>query len=76
MEGNTHIISNYMFFLKAWLDGQRVIILPLRGIQPEISESLEKVSVSTTFTKFRKVSVSKNLKLQSWESLSLDRFEN
>ena len=42
--------------------------------QPEINESLKKVSVSTTFAKSRKVSVSKNLKLQSRESL--ERFEN
>ena len=50
--------------------------MPLRGIQPEISESLEKVSVSTIFTKFGKVSVLKNPKLQSRESLGLERFEN
>ena len=42
----------------------------------EISESLEKVLVSTTFAESRKVSVSKNPKLQSWESLGLERFEN
>ena len=50
--------------------------MPLGGIQQEISESLEKVSVSTTFAESRKVSVSKNPKLQSRESLGLERFEN
>ena len=50
--------------------------MPLRGIQPEISESLEKVSVSTIFTKFGKVSVSKNPKLQSRKSLRLDRLRS
>ena len=42
----------------------------------EISESLEKVSVSTTFAESRKVSVSKNPKLQSRESLGLEETEN
>ena len=46
------------------------------NLTPEISESLEKVSVSTTFAESRKVSVSKNPKLQSRESLGLERFEN
>ena len=39
-------------------------------------ENLKKVSVSTILAEAQKVSVSKNPKLQSGESLSLDRFEN
>ena len=42
----------------------------------EISESLEKVSVSTTFAESRKVLISKNPKLQSRESLGLEETEN
>ena len=39
--------------------------------ESEISESLEKVSVSTIFAESRKISASKNPKLQSLESLGL-----
>ena len=34
-----------------------------RGVQPEISESLKKVSISISFAESQKVSVSKNQKL-------------
>ena len=50
--------------------------LTLMVFHSEINESLKKVSVSTTFAESRKVTVSKNPKLQSRESLGLDRFEN
>ena len=49
---------------------------PRRVSESEINESLGKVSVSTTLNESWKVSVSKNPKLQSGESLGLDRFEN
>ena len=42
----------------------------------EISESLERVSVSTIFAESRKVLVSKNQKLQSREILGLVTFKN
>ena len=44
--------------------------------EAEISARLEKVSVSTIFAESRKVSVSKNPKLESRKSLGLDRFEH
>ena len=44
--------------------------------EAEISARLEKVSVSTIFAESRKVSVSKNPKLESQKSLGLDRFEH
>ena len=42
----------------------------------EINESLEKLSVSTNFDESRKVSVSKNPKLESRKSFGLNRFEH